>query len=109
MDGSVARMSNADRLRSWLGLPMRDKFVDIGPIEQHAPYTSSQPSLAHPGQWIRRGTRRYTQQGAAFQNSNYIPPMAPAGGAAAAAPEGGALACPSAPTFTSTRWTLVTP
>jgi hypothetical protein len=34
---------------------------------------------------------------------------APAGGAAAAAPEGIALACPSAPTSTSTRWALVTP
>jgi hypothetical protein len=34
--------------------------------------------------------------------------MAAAGGAAAA-PEGGALASPSAPTFTSTRWALVTP
>jgi hypothetical protein len=34
---------------------------------------------------------------------------APAGGAAAAAPEGGALAGPSAPTSTSTRWALVTP
>jgi hypothetical protein len=35
--------------------------------------------------------------------------LAPAGGAAAAAPEGGALACPSAPTSTSARWALVTP
>jgi hypothetical protein len=34
---------------------------------------------------------------------------APAGGVAAAAPEGDALACPSAPTSTSTRWALVTP
>ena len=34
---------------------------------------------------------------------------APAGGAAAAAPEGGALVGPSAPTSTSTRWALVTP
>jgi hypothetical protein len=34
---------------------------------------------------------------------------APAGGAAAAAPKGGALARPSAPTSTSTRWALVTP
>jgi hypothetical protein len=32
-----------------------------------------------------------------------------AGGAAAAAPEGGTLACPSTPTFTTTRWALVTP
>jgi hypothetical protein len=39
--------------------------VDIGPVEQHAPSTS--------GKWIRRGTRRYTQQGAAFQNSSYVP------------------------------------
>jgi hypothetical protein len=34
--------------------------------------------------------------------------LAPAGCAAAAAPEGGALAGPSAPTSTSTRWALVT-
>jgi hypothetical protein len=33
---------------------------------------------------------------------------APAGGAAAAAPERGALAWPSAPTSTSTRWALLT-
>jgi hypothetical protein len=39
----------------------------------------------------------------------YCMRRAPAGGAAAAAPEGGALACPSAPTSTSTRWALVTP
>jgi hypothetical protein len=36
------------------------------------------------------------------------PPPAPAGGAAAEAPEGGAFAGPSAPTSTSTRWALVT-
>jgi hypothetical protein len=35
--------------------------------------------------------------------------LAPAGGAAAAAPERGALAGPSARTSTSTRWALVTP
>jgi hypothetical protein len=34
---------------------------------------------------------------------------APAGGAAAAAPERGALAGPLAPTSTSTRWALVAP
>jgi hypothetical protein len=34
--------------------------------------------------------------------------VAPAGGAAAAAPERGALAGQSAPTSTSTRWALVT-
>jgi hypothetical protein len=34
---------------------------------------------------------------------------APAGGAAAATPEGGALVGPSAPTSTSTRWALITP
>jgi hypothetical protein len=50
--------------------------VDIWPVEQQAPSTSSQPSLAYPCQWIRRGTRRYTQHGAAFQNSNYVPPTA---------------------------------
>jgi hypothetical protein len=42
---------------------MSDILVDIGPVEQQAPSTSSQPSLAHLGQWIRRGTIRYTQQG----------------------------------------------
>jgi hypothetical protein len=35
--------------------------------------------------------------------------VAPAGGAAAAAPERGALAGPSAPTSTSTRWAMVAP
>jgi hypothetical protein len=35
--------------------------------------------------------------------------VAPAGGTAAAAPEEGALAGPSAPTSTSTRWAMVTP
>jgi hypothetical protein len=34
---------------------------------------------------------------------------APAGGVAAAGPEGGALADPSAPTSTSTWWAMVTP
>jgi hypothetical protein len=34
--------------------------------------------------------------------------LAPADGAAAAAPEGGALVGPSAPTSTSTRWALLT-
>jgi hypothetical protein len=33
----------------------------------------------------------------------------PANGAAAAAPDGGALACPSVHTSTSTRWALVNP
>jgi hypothetical protein len=61
-------MSNADRLRSGHGLPTSEKLVDIGPVEQQAPSTSSQPSLAHPSQLIRSDTRRYTQQGAAFQN-----------------------------------------
>jgi hypothetical protein len=76
MDGSVARMSNADRLSYGHGLPMSDRLVDIGPVKQQAPSTSSQPSLAHPSQWIRRDTRRYTQQGAAFQNLNFVPPTA---------------------------------
>jgi hypothetical protein len=69
-------MSNADRLRSRYGLPMSDILVDIGLVEQQAPSTSSHPSLAHPGQWIRSDTRRYTQQGAAFQNSKYVLPTA---------------------------------
>jgi hypothetical protein len=69
-------MSNADRLRSGHGLPMNDKLVDIGPVEQHAPSTSSHPSLAHPGQWIRSDTIRCTQQGAAFRSSNYVLPTA---------------------------------
>jgi hypothetical protein len=67
-------MSNADRLRSGPGLPMSDRLVDIGPVEQHAPSASSQPSPTRPCQWIRRGTIRYTQQGVAFQNSNSAPP-----------------------------------
>jgi hypothetical protein len=48
--------------------------------------------------WERRQVRR----------SLSILVQAPAGGAAAGAPEGGALAGPSAPTSTSTRWALVT-
>jgi hypothetical protein len=71
-------MSNADRLRSGHGLPMSDRQVDIGPVEHHAPSTSSQPSPAHPRQWIRRDTKRYTHQGVAFQNSNSVSPTAPA-------------------------------
>ena len=76
MDESVARMSNADRLRCGHGLPMSDKLVDIGLVEQHAPSTSSQPSLAHPCQWIRSDTRRYTQQGAAPIVLNCVFPTA---------------------------------
>jgi hypothetical protein len=60
-------MSNTDRLRSWLDLPMSDRLVDIGPIEQQAPSTSSYQSLDIPCQWIRSDTRRCTQQGAAFR------------------------------------------
>jgi hypothetical protein len=67
MDGWVARMSNADRLRSGPSLPMSDRLVDIGLVELQTPSTSSQPSLAHPSRWIRSDTRRYTQQGAAFR------------------------------------------
>jgi hypothetical protein len=78
MDGLVARMSNADRLRSGHGLPTSDILVDIGPVDQHAPSTSSQRRPSHPGQWIRSDTRRYTQQGTAFLNSNSVPPIAPA-------------------------------
>jgi hypothetical protein len=76
MVGSEGRMSNADRLRSGLGLPMSVRLVDIGPVEQHAPSTSSQPSPPHPSQWIRSDTGRYTQQGAAFRISNSVPPIA---------------------------------
>jgi hypothetical protein len=71
-------MSNADRLRSWLGLPMSDKLVVIGPVGQRAPATSPQPSLAHPCQRIRSHNKRYTQQGAAFNNLNSVPQIASA-------------------------------
>jgi hypothetical protein len=67
-------MSNADRLRSGPGLPLSDRLVDIGLVEQHAPSTSSLPSLAHPSQWVRSDTRRYTQQGAAFRVLNFVSP-----------------------------------
>jgi hypothetical protein len=63
-------MSNADRLRSGLGLPMSDKLVVTRPVGQRAPITSPQPSIAHPGQSIRCHTRRYTQQGATFPHLN---------------------------------------
>jgi hypothetical protein len=71
-DGSVVRMSNADRLRPGLGLPMSDRLMVTGPVERRAPTTSPHPSLAHPCQWIRRHTRRYTEQGAAFNNLNSL-------------------------------------
>jgi hypothetical protein len=51
------------------------------------------------------GTRSASHRG----NVWLMRPAAPAGGAAAEAPERGALAGPSAPTSTSTRWALVTP
>jgi hypothetical protein len=51
---------------------MSDILVDIGAIEQQAPSTSPQPSLAHSGKWIRSDTRRYTQQGAAPRVLNFI-------------------------------------
>jgi hypothetical protein len=69
-------MSNADRLRSGPGLPKSDILVDIGPVEQQTPSTSSQPSLAHPSHWIRSDTRRYTQQGAARRVLNIVSPTA---------------------------------
>jgi hypothetical protein len=50
--------------------------VDIGLVEQQAPSTFSHPSLAHPGQWIRNDTIRYTQQGAAFRVLNFVSPTA---------------------------------
>jgi hypothetical protein len=69
-------MSNADRLRSGPSLPLSDRLVDIGLVEQQALSTSSQPSPAHPGQWIRTDNRWYTQQGAAFRVLNFISPTA---------------------------------
>jgi hypothetical protein len=53
-----------------------DIHVDIGPVEQQVPSTSSQPSLALPGRWIRSDTRRYTQQDAAFRVLKIVPPIA---------------------------------
>jgi hypothetical protein len=55
---------------------MSDILVDIRLVERQAPSTSSQPSLAHPRQWIRSDTRRYTQQGAAFRVLKFVPPTA---------------------------------
>jgi hypothetical protein len=69
-------MSDADRLRSGHGLPMSDKLVDIGLVEQQAPSTSSHPSLAYPGRYIRSDTKRYTQQGAAFRVLKIVHPTA---------------------------------
>jgi hypothetical protein len=77
-DGSATRMTNAGRLRSGRGLPMSDRLVVIGPVGQRAPATSTHPSLAHPGQWIRRHRRRFTQQGATFHNLNSVPETASA-------------------------------
>jgi hypothetical protein len=71
-------MSNADRLRSGLGLPISDRLVITWPVHRsplpsrHTPITSPLPSLAHPCHWIRRHMRRYTLQGAAFKNLNSI-------------------------------------
>jgi hypothetical protein len=42
---------------------MIDKLVDTGTAEQHDPATSSPPSFAHPGEWIRRYNIRYTLKG----------------------------------------------
>jgi hypothetical protein len=39
---------------------------------------SSPLSYDHPGRWIRRYTRRYTLQGAAFRILNSVPPTASA-------------------------------
>jgi hypothetical protein len=55
---------------------MSDSLVDIWPVEQQAPSTSSRPSLAHPRQWIRSDTKRYTHQGAAFRVLKIAPPTA---------------------------------
>jgi hypothetical protein len=55
---------------------MSDRLVDIGPVELQAPSTSPQPSLDHPGQWIRSDTRRYTQQGAAHRVLNFVSQIA---------------------------------
>jgi hypothetical protein len=65
-------MSNTDRLRSGLGLPMSDKQVVKGPVGQRASITSPQPRSTHTCQWIRSHTRGYTQQGAAFLHLNSI-------------------------------------
>jgi hypothetical protein len=65
-------MSNADRPSSGLGLPMTDILVTTGSVGRRAPITSPHPSLAHPGQWIRRHIRRYTLQGAAFTILNLV-------------------------------------
>jgi hypothetical protein len=72
-DGSVARMSNTDRLRFGLGLPVSERLVATWPVGQRAPATYPHPSLAHPSQWIRSHMRRYTQQGAAIHHLNSIP------------------------------------
>ena len=58
---------------------MSDRLVTTGPVGRRAPITSPHPSLAHPGQWIRRHIRRYTLQGAAFTilNSVHMPESAP--------------------------------
>jgi hypothetical protein len=69
-------MSKADRLRSGLGLPMSDRLVITGPVGRRAPISFPPPSLAHPGQWIRRHIRRYTLQGAAFRGLNFVSPTA---------------------------------
>jgi hypothetical protein len=69
-------MSNAASLHLGPSLPMTDKLVDMGPVEQHAPSTSSQSCLALPSQWICSDIRRYTQQGAAFRVLNIVPPTA---------------------------------
>jgi hypothetical protein len=71
-DGSVARMSSADRLRSGLGLPMSDRLMITWPVGRRAPITSPHRSLAHPCQWIRRHMRRYTLQGVPFTNLNSV-------------------------------------
>jgi hypothetical protein len=52
------------------------KFVDTGPFEQHFPSTSSRPSRAHPGEWIRNLLRRYTLKGATFKYLNIVSPTA---------------------------------
>jgi hypothetical protein len=69
-------MSNADHLRSGPCLPMSDRLVDIGLVEEHAPSTSPHPSPTLLGHWIRSDTRRYPQQGAAFRVLKFFPPTA---------------------------------
>jgi hypothetical protein len=67
-----ARMGYPDHLNSGLSHHMSDTLVETGPTKQQDPSTSSQPSLAHPGQWIRRHTRRQTLKRAILILLNFV-------------------------------------